>query len=490
MASKSNNSKIQINDKFPVKVFARIRPLIKQEVEGKHSELQYDCDEHTAKQSPLEKHTITLNVNSQRCSKKVQYNGIDGILLPKDDNKATFCHCIEPSLPKIMNGKTVCCFAYGHTGSGKTHTMLGKYTNHNYNENDEYKISNVALVPGMFQLTCDYLFKQISKINQNIKDNKDKIFLNVQFVEIYKKKVYDLFSKTIDNNNEKSEAFIRQGSNDWFVIRGPTIKDNKSGKVKVTPLTSISAHNSDQVVKSVLKGLSYRKMGNSTLHDESSRSHALLSFELITENIDDCRMDIIEKESDIVPWGKERDNAQIEVDNAGISAMLYKLDETTGKWGPNHDFIPNDKQQELLDKLHRLEAKVQQLETIHKNACDELKRIIDNSDKCVTGRILFVDLAGNEYGSDIYNGNKLTQKEMMQMKDINKSLLALKECIRKMHDHGKHIPFRDSVITKVLKRHLVGNDSSGIMIANLGSSQQHIKKTINTLKYMQLIAKA
>ena len=76
---------------------------------------------------------------------------------------------------------------------------------------------------------------------------------------------------------------------------------------------------------------------------------------------------------------------------------------------------------------------------------------------------------------------------MKEMKEINKGLLALKECIRQMHDGDKHIPFCDNIITKVLKRHLIGDDSNGIMIANLSSSQQHVKKTINTLKYTQLV---
>ena len=65
---------------------------------------------------------------------------------------------------------------------------------------------------------------------------------------------------------------------------------------------------------------------------------------------------------------------------------------------------------------------------------------------------------------------------MKEMNEINKSLLALQECIRKMDDGDKHIPFRDNVIAKVLKRHLIGDDSNGIVIANLSSSQQHVKK--------------
>jgi hypothetical protein len=33
---------------------------------------------------------------------------------------------LAPSIPNILNGFNVTCFAYGMTGAGKTHTMLGE----------------------------------------------------------------------------------------------------------------------------------------------------------------------------------------------------------------------------------------------------------------------------------------------------------------------------------------------------------------------------
>ena len=50
--------------------------------------------------------------------------------------------------------------------------------------------------------------------------------------------------------------------------------------------------------------------------------------------------------------------------------------------------------------------------------------------------------------------------EMKEITGIDERLLGLQECIRKMHDGDKHIPFRDSIITKALKRHLPGEDSN------------------------------
>lgn len=53
----------------------------------------------------------------------------------------------------------------------------------------------------------------------------------------------------------------------------------------------------------------------------------------------------------------------------------------------------------------------------------------------------FIDLAGSERGADTVDNNKQTRTEGAE---INKSLLALKECIRALDLEKKHLPFRGS----------------------------------------------
>ena len=99
------------------------------------------------------------------------------------------------------------------------------------------------------------------------------------------------------------------------------------------------------------------------------------------------------------------------------------------------------------------------------------------------GKISFIDLAGNERGSDTFDCDRKTR---MEGAEINKSLLALKECIRALGMGKSHVPFRGSVLTEVLRDSFLGN-SRTTMIATIASSSTNCEHSLNTLRYTQRV---
>ncbi|KAK8967641.1 Diatom spindle kinesin 1 [Platanthera guangdongensis] len=117
----------------------------------------------------------------------------------------------------------------------------------------------------------------------------------------------------------------------------------------------------------------------------------------------------------------------------------------------------------------------------HKEIIDTRRQNDSNDAKSgkVIGKISFIDLAGSERGADTTDNDRQTRIEGAE---INKSLLALKECIRALDNDQIHIPFRGSKLTEVLRDSFVGN-SKTVMISCISPNAGSCEHTLNTLRY-------
>ncbi|KAH1091270.1 hypothetical protein J1N35_018527 [Gossypium stocksii] len=141
---------------------------------------------------------------------------------------------------------------------------------------------------------------------------------------------------------------------------------------------------------------------------------------------------------------------------------------STGSTGANEESSRSHAILQLVIKKHP-EIK----ESKRKNDGDESKP------GKVVGKISFIDLAGSERGADTTDNDRQTRIEGAE---INKSLLALKECIRALDNDQIHIPFRGSKLTEVLRDSFVGN-SRTVMISCISPNAGSCEHTLNTLRY-------
>ncbi|ERE69156.1 kinesin-like protein KIF19 [Cricetulus griseus] len=96
------------------------------------------------------------------------------------------------------------------------------------------------------------------------------------------------------------------------------------------------------------------------------------------------------------------------------------------------------------------------------------------------GRLFMIDLAGSERASQTQNRGQ----RMKEGAHINRSLLALGNCINALSDKGgnKYINYRDSKLTRLLKDSLGGN-SRTVMIAHISPASTAFEESRNTLTY-------
>ncbi|XP_062999563.1 kinesin-like protein KIF19 [Elgaria multicarinata webbii] len=106
----------------------------------------------------------------------------------------------------------------------------------------------------------------------------------------------------------------------------------------------------------------------------------------------------------------------------------------------------------------------------------------DINEEVRVGRLFMVDLAGSERASQTQNRGK----RMKEGAHINRSLLALGNCINALSEkgssRGQYVNFRDSKLTRLLKDSLGGN-SRTVMITHVSPASSSFEESRTTLIY-------
>ena len=154
--------------------------------------------------------------------------------------------------------------------------------------------------------------------------------------------------------------------------------------------------------------------------------------------------------------------------------------------------IETTSSQEIMSLLHQGNAKRSQAATAANEASSRshavLQVVVESRDRAPgtvanikVGKLSLVDLAGSERAANTKN----VGARLVEGANINRSLLALGNCINALGEKGNKgnfVPYRDSKLTRLLKDSLGGNCRT-VMIANISSAESSFEETLNTLKY-------
>ncbi|KAJ6261084.1 Kinesin-4 [Drechslerella dactyloides] len=389
------------------------------------------------------------------------------IFEPTDDNKAVFDDVVSQAFPRILAGKTCNFFAYGHTGSGKTHTIVG------YDHSDPSQT-------GLSLAAARALFDKLAQLNESLPPDADReserLAVGLRMYEVRKKSAFDLL-------NGRTECHVREGPDGKTHVRGET-ESLEGGKVRVRPILIKPCFTYDSLLESLEAGLALRATGTSTVHDKSSRTHAVFELEIVNNALINARDAVIERHSELVPHGKHATDVYLAENSKGY------IVGPDGKYMLNPDYTIDQARidaaeatkREYEERLEAAEAHVQQI-------------FASSRHPCLGGKFVFVDLAGSEYydqkASSSAAASKQTAEERQEGRQINSDLFALKEVIRARSSGQARIPFRSSPLTMVLREHFLGSEGGfSAMILTVSPAAEQYAATMNTVKYGNLVGMA
>lgn len=110
---------------------------------------------------------------------------------------------------------------------------------------------------------------------------------------------------------------------------------------------------------------------------------------------------------------------------------------------------------------------------------------LPNSDVVRRAKLHLVDLAGSE--RVFKTGASCGEKVVKEACSINLALFHLEQVISELHSRSKHVSYRNSTMTKVLRDSLGGNCKTR-MIATCSAEQQFVDETISTCRFAQSVA--
>lgn len=184
---------------------------------------------------------MDLSGKEQGAFRRIAVSGksfeFDRVFSPDEGQEAVY-HDTAAIVTSVLDGYNACVFAYGQTGSGKTYTMNGTTDN-----------------PGVNFRALQDLFR----LKAERKDAFD-VSITVSMMEIYNESLKDLLREDRNNSNAP-KLEIKKGQD----------------RVYVPDLTRTECENADEVWQLMSRGARNRASGATSMNEQSSRSHLIVS---------------------------------------------------------------------------------------------------------------------------------------------------------------------------------------------------------------------
>ncbi|KAK1736021.1 kinesin family protein [Skeletonema marinoi] len=247
MASKSSSA----NDGSAIQVVVRLRPM--NEREQRHGTVPVISAKTKEK-------VVTVVKGKGRKQLKSSYS-FDNVFTAFSSQEEVFEETVKPVIADVMRGYESTVFAYGQTGTGKTHTMEGSL------ERPEL----YGVIPRSAQAIFECL-KQPQYKEHVVK---------CSYLEIYNEELRDLLVEGKNSHRAKLD-----------------IMECKDGGTFCRGLTEMEVRSASDVLRLIQRGQHQRMIGETKMNKASSRSHSLFTIQV------DGKISLIDGDGDFDFTGK------------------------------------------------------------------------------------------------------------------------------------------------------------------------------------------
>ncbi|XP_021042870.1 kinesin-like protein KIF19 [Mus pahari] len=211
-------------------VALRIRPLNSTELEEGATVIAHKVgDQVVVLMDPGEDPEDTLRAHRSRERTFI----FDTVFDQHASQETVYCATIQHLVEGVISGYNTTIFAYGPSGAGKTHTMLG-----------------VDAEPGIYLQTLTDLFQAIEETQDNMEYS-----VSMSYLEIYNEVIRDLLNP--------SSGFLE-------------LREDSRGSIQIAGITEVSTSNAQEIMQLLTKGNRQRTQEPTAANKTSSRSHAVL----------------------------------------------------------------------------------------------------------------------------------------------------------------------------------------------------------------------
>ncbi|KAH7029195.1 P-loop containing nucleoside triphosphate hydrolase protein [Microdochium trichocladiopsis] len=272
-----------------VRVVARIRPLL-------DHELDKDIIVTAASSASAPENTFNVvKIPSPKNDAEEFSFTFNGVYDQTTSQEELFAAEVSTHLKSLFQGLDVTIFAYGVTGTGKTHTMRGGL-----------KLADRGVIPRLLSS----VYRRAKKITKDA-DGETTVHVALSYYEIYNDKVYDLL--------EPPEKRTPTG----LPLR------EANGKTHVVGLSERSCENLKDFERLYIEANNNRVTAATKLNAHSSRSHAILRVKVTQISADTIR----ESTASAIDLAGSEDNRRTEngkerlVESAAINKSLFVLSQ-------------------------------------------------------------------------------------------------------------------------------------------------------------------